>query len=154
MKTPTGHYWKIYLLLSSISKFAQIFAKASSKLEFFKATRKKWALIFSKEGSKERKGKTEEKVSYFNLIFVNFRGKTETWSFTCNISLKKYLVKVEKNKNFTKGFVVIWFVLCSQNIKDWFSDFLWQKNCRKCRNHHTLNLYSKIMFSLCFKVSL
>ena len=46
--------------------------------------------------------------------------------------------KSKKRKIFEKSFVVIWVVLCVQNINNWFGAFLWHNYCRTCRNRDTL----------------
>ena len=73
---------------------------------------------------------------YFEVLVVKL-----TQTLFLNIILRKILrKKSKKRKIFENFFVVIWVVLCVQNINNWFGAFLWHNNCRKCRNHHTLKL--------------
>jgi hypothetical protein len=108
----------------------RFFCNFDPKLKIWIAE-KKWASIFSKVDSKESWRNTEEKVGLRQPDILKFQ-----WS---NWHKRIFEHNIDKNeKNFEEHFVVIWVVLCVQNINNSFGAFLWRNNCSKCRNLNTL----------------
>jgi hypothetical protein len=124
----------------------------NSKYEFFKVTRKNFRkkmcfdFFESRLKIKLKKHWRESwlrSTRYFEFLVVKL-----TQTLFLNIIFRKILRKKSKKRKILENFfVVIWVVLCVQNINNRFGAFLWHNNCRKCRNRDTV---SWIPFKLSF----
>ena len=123
----------------------------NSKYEFLKVTwknfRKKICFDFF-DRLKRKLGKHWRESWLTSTQYFEVLGVKLTQTLFLNIILRKILRKKSKKlKIFENFFVVIWVVLCVQNISNWFGAFLWHNNCRKCRNRDTLNSYSDYLLT-------